>query len=448
MTATVTWGQPKKTAPSGAASSAASKICSDPYQVREPAEGWPEAPVVILFHHEKSKAPWATNPAIRVAGLEARTPASARTLVCVEESKLEMGHYTSGEPGYAPAWEIIVIRLADRKVYFMRTGMYGEMPPEIKWKHGAGVGKAPTETFVKWMRLVVGQDVARLKMRLKSREYHDASALAFSADNSKLVLAQEPRSSGSGTPPSPITVFDLTTGQVVVTMHASYSTRAVAISRSGSMVATERYGHVELWDVASGLMTRKLETSGVKSLRFGPDDTLGVAGNGKSAVWDIAGNRVLRSGTGSQVQLSPEGAWLVADNGPRGVNLQALESGRELAKFPRVGDTDQYEVSGDGKLMVRASVLGGTIYTSGNPQGAALDLPHFDVNSVTAVASTRDGFVAANGDGIAGIVSSTTSAVRAFATDLTAIRAIAVSSDGKLIALGDSSGSVQVWELK
>jgi len=77
LAATVAWSQPKKTAPSGAASSDASKICSDPYQVREPAEGWPEAPVLILFHREKSKAPWATNPAIRVAGLEARSPACA-----------------------------------------------------------------------------------------------------------------------------------------------------------------------------------------------------------------------------------------------------------------------------------------------------------------------------------------------------------------------------------
>jgi hypothetical protein len=32
--------------------------------------------------------------------------------------------------------------------------------------------------------------------------------------------------------------------------------------------------------------------------------------------------------------------------------------------------------------------------------------------------------------------------------NLGAISAIAVSSDGKLIALGDSSGDVEVWELR
>ena len=93
---TLAVGQAKKAPATSGAVSAAAKICDDPYAVREDADGWPEAPIQILFHHEKSKAPWAKNPAIRVPGLEAATPASARTLVCVEESQVEMGHYDSG----------------------------------------------------------------------------------------------------------------------------------------------------------------------------------------------------------------------------------------------------------------------------------------------------------------------------------------------------------------
>jgi tricorn protease-like protein len=54
----------------------------------------------------------------------------------------------------------------------------------------------------------------------------------------------------------------------------------------------------------------------------------------------------------------------------------------------------------------------------------------------------------ANTDGIVGIVSAATPETRAFATDMTGIKAIAVSQDGKLVALGDSSGLVEVWELR
>ncbi|HEY2171995.1 MAG TPA: hypothetical protein VGJ30_20395, partial [Candidatus Angelobacter sp.] len=332
--ATLAVGQAKKASPVSGAASTAAKICDDPYAVREPADGWPEAPIQILFHHEKSKALWAHNPAIRVAGLEAATPASARTLVCVEESRVEMGHYDSGEPGYAPSWSTILVRLSDRKVYFMGRSLDGEMPPQVKYNKGAGVGKVPTEILVRWLRLLLDQKVAHFKMRLKWKEYAEVSAMAFSGDSSRLAVAQASRSSSSGvTPPSPITVFDLTTGQPVAAMHADYSTDAIAISKSGSTIATERYGHVEIWDVATGQVTHKLETSNVRSLVFGQDDLLGAAGDEKAAVWDVSGNRVVHSGTGSLIELSPENVWLVMAKGAKGFTVSELESGRELGSF-------------------------------------------------------------------------------------------------------------------
>jgi len=448
--ATLAIGQAKKAPAASGAVSAAAKICDKPYAAGEVVDGWPEAPITILFHHEKSKAPWAHNPAIRVPGLEAATPASARTLVCVDESQVEMGHYDSGEPGYAPSWGTFLVRLSDRKIYFMGRTLDGEMPPQVKYNRGAGVGKVPTEILARWLRLVLEQKVARFKMRLKWKEYAEVSAMAFSGDGSRLAVAQAPRSpSSGGTPPSPITVFDLATGQPVAAMHADYSTRAIAISKSGSMVATERYGGVEVWDVPSAQMTRKLETSNVSSLVFGPDDTLGVAGDEKAAVWDVSGNRIVRSGTGSVVELSPEGAWLTMAKTANGFTVHELESGRELGCFPGVcGDPYKCLPSRDGKIMVRWSSLGGALFPSGNREGKPLSLPNLGVGVVYAAAPTRDGFVVANGDGIAGIVSANAPEPRAFATDMTGIKAIAVSQDGKLVALGDSSGLVEVWELR
>ena len=450
LAATLAMGQAKKAPAASGAATAAAKICADTYALTDAKEGWPEGPVTILFHRDKSKLPPAHNPAIRVAGLEAATPASARTIVCVEESRIEMGKYESGEPGYAPSWDVTLVRAADQKVYFTRGRFYGEMPPYIKYNKGAGVGKPPTEDFVRWLHLVLDQKVARLKMRLKSKDYDEVSAMAFSADGSRLVVAQAARSSSSGpTPPSPITVFDLATAQPVASMHADYSTYEIAISKSGNTVATNRYGGVQIWDVATAQMTRKLETSHVSSLVFGLDDTLGVAGDEKAAVWDVSGNRVVKSGSGSVVNLSPEGAWLVMGKSTNGFAVRELESGRELGSYPNVC-ADPYKClpSRDGKMMARWSAMGEAIYSSGNPGGSAPSLPSLGVGLVYAVAPTRDGFVMANGDGIAGIVSPSSAEARAFATDLSSIRAVAVSLDGKLIALGDSSGTVEVWELR
>lgn len=448
--ATLAFGQAKKAPTTSGAASAAAKICENPYDVDGTADGWPEGPVTILFHHDKSKAPWAHNPAIHVPGLEAATPSSARTLVCVEESRVEMGHYDSGEPGYAPSWGTIMVRLSDHKVYFMGRSLDGEMPPQVKYNRGAGVGKPPTEIFVRWMRLLLEQKVARFKMRLKWKEYAEVSAMAFSGDNSRLAVAQAPRSSSSNpNPPSPITVFDLVTAQPVARMQADYSTNAIALSKSGNTIATERYGGVEIWDVASAKMARKLETSKVRSMVFGPNDMLGVAGDEKAAVWDVSGNRVVRSGTGSVVELSPEGAWLVMAKSAKGFSVSELESGRELGSFPSVcGDPYKCLPSRDGKMMARWSALGEATYSSGNPSGSIPSLPNLGAGMVYAVAPTRDGFVMANSDGIAGIVSASTPDARSFATDMSSIKAVAISQDGKLVALGDSSGLVEIWELR
>lgn len=448
--ATLAAGQAKKAPVASGATSTAAKICADTYALTDAKEGWPEGPVTILFHRDKSKALPAHNPAIHVAGLEAASPATARTIVCVEESRIEMGKYESGEPGYAPSWDVTLVRAADQKVYFTRTGFYGEEPPYVKYNKGAGVGKPPTEIFVRWLRMVLEQKVARLKTRLKSKDFDEVSAMAFSADGSRLVVAQAARGYSSGpTPPSPITVFDLATAQPVASMHADYSSYEIALSKSGSMIATNRYGGVEIWDVSSAKMARKLDTSHVSSLVFGPDDTLGVAGDEKAAVWDVSGNRVVKSGSGSVMELSPEGVWLVMAKSEKGFSVRELESGRELGSYPNVC-ADPYKClpSRDGKMMARWSAMGEAIYSSGNPSGSAPSLPSLGVGLVYAVAPTRDGFVMANGDGIAGIVSPGSAEARAFATDLSSIRSAAVSSDGKLVALGDSSGNVEIWELR
>jgi WD40 repeat protein len=287
-------------------------------------------------------------------------------------------------------------------------------------------------------------------MRLKWKEYAEVSAMAFSGDGSRLVVAQAPRRPlDGGTPPSPITVFDLTTGQPVAAMHADYSTDAIAVSKSASMIATERYGGVEIWDVATGAVTRKLETKKVKSMIFGPNETLGVAGDEKAAVWDVSGNRIVRSGAGSVVELSPEGAWLTMAKTANGFSVRELESGRELGSFADVcGDPYKCLPSRDGKMMVRWSSLGEAVYSTGNREGKPLSLPNLGMGVVYAAAPTHDGFVVANSDGIAGIVSANTPEPRAFATDMTSIKTIAVSQDGKMVALGDSSGTVEIWELR
>jgi WD40 domain-containing protein len=439
--------QKKATAPSAA--TAAAKICAEPYAVTGNADGWPEGPITILFHREKSKAPWSRNPAIKVPGLEATTSATARTLVCIEESLLEMGRYDSGEAAYSPSWHITLLRMSDHKMYLARAGFFGDNPPGMKFQRGAGIGKPPIETFVRWLRLIADQKVARLKMRLSSQSYEDTSALAFSPDGTKLAMAQQGRSSSSGaTPPSPITVFDLTTEKIITTLVPSLWAHNLAFSKSGNMLAADGYRHVEIWDVSAGKVVHRFEAPEVESLEFSADGSLAVAGGDQATLWDVAGERKLRSVAGAYFELSSSGKWLVAKREPRALTVQEFESGQVLAKFPAVGRETKFAITDDGRAMVRYSVLGGSMYVAGSSEARSIALPSVGVGVVYAVAPMRGGFVVGNGDGVVGLISASNPEPRAFATDHTSIKAVAVSADGKLLAVGDSRGGVTVWELR
>ena len=105
-----------------------------------------------------------------------------------------------------------------------------------------------------------------------------------------------------------------------------------------------------------------------------------MAGDEKAAVWDVNGNRVVHSGAGSVVELSPEGAWLVMAKAAKGFSVRELESGRELGSFADVcGDPYKCLPSRDGKMMVRWSSLGGGLFSTGIREGKPLSLPDLGV---------------------------------------------------------------------
>jgi hypothetical protein len=449
--ATLLPAQQKKTAPkSGAPASGATtfaKLCEDPYQINEPADGWPEGPVAILYHREKTKV-WSHNPLIKLPGLEAALPAKAKTLVCVEENLSEVGKYESGEPGYEADWSVTLVRPSDHKLYFMHSRFDGEKPPQVKYGRGGGIGKRPVEAFSQWLRLVVDQKVARFKMSLRSKEYEEVSALAFSADNTRLVVAQEARSTANGTPPSPITVFDLGSGKPLTSFFPNVQAYHVAISKASNLVAAETYRGVEIWDIATGKIVHRLRTGEhLGSLAFTEDDSLAIAGDNDATLWDVAHERKLRTAVGSYMVQSRDGVWLIAKAGPKDVTVTNLDSGQIVATYPAVGSRNKFAITPDGKALAEYSIMYTSMHVAGDPQPKQVSLPSTGIGLMYAAAATRDGFVFANGDGIAGVVSAANPQVRAFATAHSAIRAVGVSPDGKLIAFGDSSGNVSVWEL-
>src|SRR5205807_1374188 len=178
---------PKSAAPA----TGLAKVCEDPYSGQKLQTGWPEPPAYLLFKRANSKV-WGPNLRIKLPGMQAAAPATAHTLVCVTEEQLEMGEYKSGAKAYTPSWDVYLLRLPDRAIYFQKGGIFGGNAPFVKWHPGAGVGSQPVSQLQEWLRLVFKSDVARLKMRLPFTSPDKVRQIAFSGDGARLVVARAP----------------------------------------------------------------------------------------------------------------------------------------------------------------------------------------------------------------------------------------------------------------
>src|SRR5437660_123573 len=448
--ASLSWSQKSPSSrPKSVPATGLAKACEDPYSGQELKTSWPELPVYLLFKRANSKV-WAPNPQMKLPqGMRAATPAAAHALVCVQEERLEMGRYESGAKAYTPSWDVYVLRLPDAGIYFQKTGIFGGNAPSIKWHPGAGVGSQPVSQLQEWLRLLFKHDVARLKARLPYTSSDKVRQMALSGDRSRLVVAHQPYHYSTPQPDlkkSPlVTVFDVASGKRVAEIPIEEETSTVAISDNGELVATERYGHAEIWNVSSHSIVQKLSTpTGVRWLAFGADGNLGVGTQKQVAVIDPRNGNQLFSCPGSRITYE-NGRWIAVSSD--GTSIYDVKTGQPIAHFPAA--EGEIVASADGLSEITMAVLRNEVRWAGK-KSEYIDVPSIGsegTGHVSAIANSSTGFVVGTNDGIV-ILLSATGSPKLFATDHSRIDSLVVSRDGKLLAIGDSSGKVTLWELQ
>jgi WD40 repeat protein len=241
-----------------------------------------------------------------------------------------------------------------------------------------------------------------------------------------------------------VTVFDTGSGQPVADIPVEDEPSAVAISANGELVATEHYGHPQVWNVSSKSIVQKISVDGVRWLVFGSDGNLGVGMKERVAVFNPQTGAELFSSPGSRISYG-DGRWIAVSGD--GKTTYEVRSGQPIAHFKA---TDKEAVaSADGRSELTMSVLSAQVRWSGK-EAEYVEMPSIGsegTGRVSAIASSPSSFVVGSNDGIVALLSSSGSP-RLFATDHSQIQALAVSADGKLLGVGDSSGKVSVWELQ
>ena len=153
--------------------------------------------------------------------------------------------------------------------------------------------------------------------------------VALSDDGRSLVSADE---SGA------IQLCDVTTGKIVRTINAGQKITALAIDRSGQLLAVGQADRsIVLWDLKTGTPQGELKKheDAINALVFSPDgQTLASGGDDRTAIlWDVPARRSKRTLKGhdftvTSLAFSPDGQILASGSGNASVVLWNVATGK------------------------------------------------------------------------------------------------------------------------
>ena len=287
-----------------------------------------------------------------------------------------------------------------------------------------------------------------------ARSAQTSSSAGFSPDGKLVVTASAPGTAriwrvGGGAAPTVLGGF---TGLV----------DSAAFSANGGFVVTAGYdGAARVWNASTGRLAATLGGGGVAvtNAALDPDGKLVVTttGNGRVRIWPVAGGTHPRSyslpGNAEVVTaaFSPDGAQVLTARNDGSAAIWRSSDGRPLVTLARPGSSSLTGAafSPDGKRVV--TVVGGHALVW-DPEGAkkleetlALSGP-----TMTVAAFSPDSTLLATGDRSGSVVIWNLArrqivAVLPAAGDEQAIQSVAFSRDGKFVVAASADGTARVW---
>ncbi len=214
-------------------------------------------------------------------------------------------------------------------------------------------------------------------------------------------------------------------------------------------------GPIEIWDVDTGEQLAALQSERIKDVLFSNDGKiLALAGYGGCVIWDINTHREIATFPETEtLRFSGDGKTLVLIN-TDSYTLWDIGTHREIAKFSPVFEElkpfpERFVLSQDGAIFATANEHGIVDVWQTQTDKPLLTLTSGWTKPFTALAFSHDSKVIASGD-ITGNIqlwdTNKHSKQVTFNTDKNYIRALAFAKDNKTL-ISESRGNIEVWDI-
>jgi WD40 repeat protein len=436
----------------------AGPLCSTAFQSRV-GTGTPLHPVLCLSDTTWIARGWEI---INFLPHTTRSALEVKTLVCIRESRVQVGTYTDGKPGYRVVWDVRLVSWPDGTVIGAEQ-FTGGHPPHQRRSVEPAYGLRPENSLKRWLFPLLGD---------KTFLYPADGYVTFSPDGKTLAY-------GLG---STVELWDVAAERKVLVLEGhedlvndiTFSPDGKLLaSGSGDTIVKEIHDYtVRLWDAATGeeLHTLAGHADSVKSVAFSPDGKLlaSASRDGTVKLWDV--------GTGQQartldhpkfvtaVTFSPDGKTLASGCGDGMVRLWDVETWQEIYTLKGYKQyVDSVAFSPDGKMLASG---GGDTDTSSGEQSETVVL--WDVATgqqvrvlggahkswVSSVSFSPDGTLLAVGSDwgsgareVRVLDVETGEMVRMFSGHMGGVNSVAFSPDGRFLASGSDDGTVKLWPI-